>query len=107
VLIYALLEACDLLAQFFYLVLEVLLSAPHAGVAGLENISQDVYGVDCGSAQEVDRNVEAAEGRLADRACGGGGGEGPYGEAAHRADGRPDEKPRRPLAQPKTPSSEL
>jgi hypothetical protein len=104
VLINALLEARDLLPQFFYLVLEIALPAPHAGIAGFEDGTQGVYGAYRGIAQKADREVEAAERRLAGRACGWGGREGPHGEAAYRTDGRPDKKPRRPLAQPKTPS---
>src|SRR3712207_8336556 len=38
-------------------------------------------------AQKADRDVEAAQGRLTGRTRGGGGCEGPDGEAAHRADG--------------------
>src|SRR5918992_3448908 len=103
-LIDALLEACDLLAQFLYLVFEIFLPAPHAGVARLENVAQDVHSTGRGAAREADRDVGAAEGRLSDRACGGGGGEGSHGEATDHADGRPDNKLCSSLAQPKTPS---
>ena len=36
-LIDALLKACDLLSEVFYLVFEILLSAPHTSVAGFED----------------------------------------------------------------------
>ncbi len=39
-LVDALLQACYLLAQLFYLVLQVLLSTAHAGVAGLESVTE-------------------------------------------------------------------
>src|SRR5215208_575018 len=103
-LIPALLEARDLLPQLFYLVLEVLLPAPHPGVAALEDGAKTIHDLDHRSAEKADRGVEPAECRLAGRAGGGGRSEGPYREAAHRSHGSSDKELRRPLAQPKTPS---
>src|SRR5215218_4940369 len=76
VLIHALLEARDLLSKLFYLVFEIFLSAPHAGVTGLENVAQGAQSVGRCIAQETDRDVEAAECRLAGRTGCGGRGEG-------------------------------
>ena len=54
------LEACDLLAQLLYLVLEVFLPAAHAGVAGLESVAETVDRPDRRLPYEVSRTAETA-----------------------------------------------
>ena len=89
-LIHSLLEACDLLPELVYLVFEILLTPTDAGITGLQNGPETVYGLDHGLAQVTRRDVQPAEHGLAGRPGGRCGREGSYGETADGSDGRPD-----------------
>src|SRR5215210_1440589 len=89
-LIYALLQACDLLSEFVYLVFEILLTPTNAGITGFQNRPETIHGLDHGPAQETRGDVQPAEHRLAGRPRGRCGREGSDGETAYGPDGRPD-----------------
>lgn len=98
----ALLQACDLLSQFVYLLFEVFLPPTYAGIPGFEDEAESVYGSDSGSPHEAGRAAEAAQGRLAGRASRGRGGEKADGEAGRGPEGRPEKKLRRTFAHSKS-----
>ena len=98
----ALFEARDLLSQLFYLLFEVPLPAPDAGVAGFKDEADAVRRADGGAGDETCRAAEPTQGRLPDRAGRGGGGEEAGGEAGHGPEGRPEEKFRRTFAHSKS-----
>jgi hypothetical protein len=89
-LVYPLLQACDLLPELVYLVFEILLTPTDAGITGFQNGPETIHGLDHGPAQETGGDVQPAEYRLAGGPCGRRGREGSYGETADGSDGRPD-----------------
>src|SRR5918993_4733454 len=102
-LVHSLLEAGDLLPEIVDLVFQVLLPATNTRVARFHDGAEAVYRPDYRSAEETRGDVEAAERRLAGRARGRGGREGPDGETANGPDGRPEHEFGGSLAQDRDP----